>query len=348
MWKSRPCPTTLSRRSLSSAGFTLIELLVVISVIAVLIGLALPSLAGSRREARAVPCASNLRAVGQALAIYLGQFRAYPASYVYGSSTAGTDWSLGDQGGTNPNPVNGYVHWSAFLMGDGGLVPEAAFRCPAAPKGGAPATNPGSNAANWDPEFLQTNSLGSSSPTEPPKDRQAGRMAYTANAAIMPRNKFAPGGLRRNQLVRESALTFPGTTIVATELVHKNDWRTVFDGTTSRSHRPISPLLGVTTGDDVYDEPDTGSSPAFEYASRSTIIPWSEIGADMLGYGSNPINAVGRSHPGGGKWVGGTANFVFGDGHGERMSVLDSLDRKLWGDRFYSLTGGNTQVRMGP
>jgi len=54
-------------------GFTLIELLVCIAVIAVLAGIAIPSLSIARARAEAAQCLGNLRSLGAALGIYLGE-----------------------------------------------------------------------------------------------------------------------------------------------------------------------------------------------------------------------------------------------------------------------------------
>jgi prepilin-type N-terminal cleavage/methylation domain-containing protein/prepilin-type processing-associated H-X9-DG protein len=336
-------------------GFTVIELLVVVAIIALLVAILLPSLQQARAHAKTVMCASNLHHIGLAVANYLFSSRGtYPASYVYPHDEMG-QWSVATQ--TVDSPF-GYLHWSHFLYSDG-QVPTDAFQCPGMTGGGAPRTNPGERNEYWLPQ--QVDKGGQTSPN-PLEDKQAPFVAYGANAAIMPRNKFTTaltGGRRINVFVRENQLKNTGNLVMATEFL--DNWKalSIRDGEYYRSvaHRPINPFWHVGSAYNEYMAPV--QSPGYMYGRVDDqkyfgLEEWKNVreASDLLNFESSraQVNAVGRHHPTNDaifrEKFGGEANFLFVDAHAETMTVLKTMEDRKWGDRYYGVSGENQILNM--
>lgn len=68
-------------------AFTLVELLVVIGIIVLLLAVLLPVLGKVKAQAQQVKCQANLRGIGQALILYVDQYRYYPAAMAGAGTT---------------------------------------------------------------------------------------------------------------------------------------------------------------------------------------------------------------------------------------------------------------------
>ena len=336
--------TVAECRERAREAFSLLELMVVLATISVLASTLLMALRGVRAESKAVACGGQLRQTGTALLTWLTDHGKFPASYVYPGIDG--DWGPG-QGRQNAGQPRGYRHWSQMMV-DGSLATEGMFQCPTMNKGGAPRANPGPNARDW--ESGQVDEHGLAGPNAS-VDQQAARMAYTANAAIIPANNFTTarsGGSRVNRLVGPDEITDPGRTIVVTEFL--DNWRAIgtMMGTgrvLSRSHRPVVPFVHLALPTDQIYRAQTYRS-GFIYPDPCDLLPYDvAMSASSLITANVELDAAGRHHPGSltkcGGEMGGTMNSVYGDFHVERMHVWHTIRDRLWGDAFYSITGAN-------
>jgi prepilin-type N-terminal cleavage/methylation domain-containing protein/prepilin-type processing-associated H-X9-DG protein len=322
-------------------GFTLVELLVVIGIIAVLIGILLPSLNEARKQAQATACAANLRTIGQGIATYVAENKGtLPAAYYYEAP---------GQDPATANPIKGYIHWSSYIFtakSDPNAFRSKAgwegFTCPTIEEGGLPPTNPA-------PEML----MQGQSPDAPGViDLQAPRLAFTVNEALMPRNKFTrnfQGNSLVYRLVKAGSVRNSSRTILGTEWSANIDLAIgaghVSGGQVVKSHRPVH---GFVRTDGSFTDMAASPSMFSGCVLRATVANNLSDDPQPPGDTLHPLNWIGRNHGTKGKNKQGSqdrrkTNFLYLDGHVELKTVYETLEANNfeWGEKFYSLEKGD-------
>jgi prepilin-type N-terminal cleavage/methylation domain-containing protein/prepilin-type processing-associated H-X9-DG protein len=314
-------------------GFTLVELLIVISIMALLASILLPSLSKAREMAKSSSCLSNLRNVGLSISMYAADQKYYPTSYSYidGDSSAG-----------------GYLHWTATLT-------PSEYESPVTPVSGIskyPKTAnqfvcPSHEPGGWAPSNFTSVRIPNPPPGQAPQDatkddRQAPRLSYVANEAIMPRKKYSsahdtasPPGTSNLRLVASEDIESPMNIILLAEFSNSPNciWGSSSGGGTAyKSHRPTN---GVKLdGGGVFD------GEGYQKGTKIRKLTYDEAQAAITAVLADPSAALTSHHI---SYVNPTAhntysNYTYADGHAAKATLKETLDagNYMWGRKVYS------------
>jgi prepilin-type N-terminal cleavage/methylation domain-containing protein/prepilin-type processing-associated H-X9-DG protein len=182
------------KRSQRKTGFTLVELLVVIGIIALLISILLPSLNRARETANRVKCASNLKQIATALALYANENKGlYPRTLASGDGSvvtantgaAETDPFRGTAGNVVAPVGTNNVPAAMFLLLRSQDLSAEVFTCPSS-NAEKDEYGGGNNTAQQRSNFTEVQKNLSFSYTNPYPSTSAVSNGYRLNSGVTP------------------------------------------------------------------------------------------------------------------------------------------------------------------
>jgi type II secretory pathway pseudopilin PulG len=190
----------------------LIEVLVTIGIIAILVGLLVPGLAGARQAARGAACMAQQRSLVSAWTMYANDFgeRAMPLAYTsaedVGPGGMARYW-WGSHGTPTTPPDHGKGFISAYL--DANLSERSVFECPGQAWGTYVAQGPG---ARWPTSTYGYNGYFLSPAKTPGYDAVIGNRPWQRVGDLRQPSRlfvFADAMIRQSDFLRNCALLDP-------------------------------------------------------------------------------------------------------------------------------------------
>ena len=100
-----------------SGGFTLVEIMIVVAIIALIVGITVPSFMRARERSRATKTANAIRLAADAFAMYAADNHRYPDGAGPGVVPTGMGLYLQRIGWTSETPVGGQWQWKGDQTG---------------------------------------------------------------------------------------------------------------------------------------------------------------------------------------------------------------------------------------